>query len=276
MPHAIWKGSVGFGLVNIPVSLYSGESRDELGFTMLDKRDMSPIGYKKFNKKTGEDVKKQDIVKGYELSEGEFVTLSDEELKRAAPDKTQRVDIHAFVDADDLDPAFFSAPYYLEPAAKADKVYGLLREALKRTKKAGVATVVLRAKQYLAVVLPRGDALMLLLLRYAHELRSPDELRLPAGDAKKLKLSEPELKMAERLIEDLAAPWEPSKYHDEYREALLDFIKKKSEAGGTKHVELPEPSKKVEPPADIMALLKKSVAHVGKAKAPVRGRPLHH
>jgi DNA end-binding protein Ku len=273
MAHAIWTGSVGFGLVNIPVNLYSGEESDggRLGFTMLDKRDMSPVGYKKVNKKTGREVSKQDLVKGFEFRDGEYVTVSDADFKRAAPEKTQRVDIQAFVHADEIDPAFFSQPYYLEPAARADKVYALLREAMKRSGKIGVATVVIRAKQYLAAVVPRGDALELVLLRYPGELRDPGELHLPEGDAKKLKLSEAELKMAERLIEDLAAPWDPSRYKDEYKEQLLAFIKRKAEKGEISEVEPPEKPAKAAPPADIMALLKASVEG-GKAKAPARGR----
>jgi DNA end-binding protein Ku len=269
--HAIWKGSVGFGLVNIPVSLYSGEeSGGSLGFTMLDKRDMSPVGYKKVNKKTGREVTRQDIVKGFEYREGEFVTVTDADFKKAAPEKTQRVDIQAFVRADEIDPAFFSQPYYLEPAARADKVYALLREAMKRSGKIGIATVVIRARQYLAAVVPREQALELVLLRYPEELRDPSELHLPEGDAKTLKLSEAELKMAERLIEDLAAPWEPRKYKDEYKEQLLDFIRRKAEKGEVEEAEPPEKPKKAPPPADIMALLKASVeGGGGRAKAPV-------
>ena len=275
MPHAIWTGSVGFGLVNIPVNLYSAESREEhLGFTLLDKRDMSPVGYKKISKKSGQEVSKQDLVKGYEWREGEFVLISDADLKKAAPDKTQRVDIKAFVDGDDIDPSYFSVPYYLEPAAHSERIYALLREALKRSGKIGIATVVIRAKQYLAAVAPRGDALELLLLRYPHELRDPRDLHLPAGDAKKLKLSEAELKMAARLIDDLAAPWDPSRYKDEYRDQLLAFIQKKAAAGGLERVDVPEkPSKKLPaPPADIMKLLKESVASAkGRGKAHSRG-----
>lgn len=276
MAHAIWKGSVGFGLVNIPVNLYSGEARErELGFTMLDKRDMSPVGYKKVNKKTGAEISKQDIVKGYEYREGEYVTVTDADFKKAAPEKTQRVDIQAFVHAEEIDPAFFSQPYYLEPAARADKVYALLREAMKRSGKIGVATVVIRARQYLAAVVPRDDALELVLLRYPDELRDPRELHLPEGDAKKLKLSEAELKMAERLIEDLASPWKPSQYKDEYKDQLLGFIKKKAEKGEVSEVELPEKPKKAQPPEDIMALLKASVEGGAKGRAPVPAARRH-
>jgi DNA end-binding protein Ku len=277
MAHAIWKGSIGFGLVNIPVSLYSGETRDEVGFTMLDKRDMAPIGYKKINKKTGEEVKKQDIVKAFEYEEGRFVVVGEEDFKRAAPEKTQRVDIQSFVDLKELDPALFSTPYYLEPAPRSEKVYALLREALKRSGRAGIAEVVIRAKQYLAAVIPRGDALMLELLRYQHEVRKPEELHLPEGDAKKLKISEAELKMAERLIQDLVTPWKPEEHKDDYRDRLMEFIQKKAESGKVEEVETPEKPKAPAPPADVMKLLKASVAHAETSKggkAP-RGRVLH-
>lgn len=269
MAHAIWKGSVSFGLVNVPVSVYSGEDRGrELGFSMVDKRDMSPIGYKKINKTTGEEVPKNAVGKAFELDEGKYVTLSDEDFKRASPERTQRVDIAAFVDAGDIDPAYFDKPYYLEPAAKSEKVYALLREAMIRSKKIGVASVVIRSKQYLAVVVPRDRLLELCLLRYADELRDPGELHLPDRDLKKLKITEAELKMAERLIEDLAAPWEPAQYKDEYREELLEFIKRKAAAGEGK--EMPPEAKKprTAPPADIMALLKASLAAGSKGKPP--------
>jgi DNA end-binding protein Ku len=274
MAHAIWKGSVGFGLVNIPVSLYSGETRDDLSFTMLDKRDMSPVGYKKINKKTGEEVRKQDIVKAFEVEEGRFVVVEDADFKRAAPEKTQRVDIQEFVDVKELDPALFSTPYYLEPAPRSEKVYALLREALARSGKAGIATVVIRAKQYLAAVFPRGDALMLELMRFAHEVRKPEELHLPTGDAKKNKVTDAELKMAERLIEDLAGPFDPSRFKDEYRDQLKSFIEKKAQAGKTEDVDVPEKKQKKAPeaPADIMKLLKASVAHAAPKGAAPSGR----
>lgn len=276
MAHAIWKGSVSFGLVNVPVNLYSAEARgEELSFSMVDKKDMSPIGYKKVNKNTGEEVPKDRIIKAFELEEGRYVTVSDADFKRAAPEKTQRVDIVAFVDAGDIDPVYFEKPYYLEPAARSDKVYALLREAMVRTKKIGIATVVIRSKQYLAALVPRGKALELCLLRYAEELRDPEDLKLPADDPKKLKISEAELKMAERLIEDLAAPWDPSQYKDEFKAELLSFIEKKAKEGESAAIAEAPKAPKAAPPADIMALLKASVGQ--KVRAPVgAGRQVHH
>lgn len=276
MGQAIWKGSVGFGLVNIPVTLYSASARaDELRFTMLDRRDMSPIGYKKVSKSSGEEVPKEEQVKGFEVEEGRFVVLDDGDFKKAAPERAQRVDIFAFVGLEEIDPAFFSRPYYLEPAAKSDKVYALLRETLKRTRRAGIAKVVLRAREHLSALIAREGLLLLELLRYPEELRDPGELRLPETNLKKLKISETELKMAERLVSDLEAEWRPESYKDEYREQLLEFIRRKAETGKAEPVAIPKKPRE-EPPEDIMALLKQSVAKAETGKrAPAKGRYLH-
>jgi len=277
MPReAIWTGSLSFGLVNIPITLRPAESRKDIGFSLLDKRDMSPIGYRKINKNTGMEVPKEDIAKGYKVDEDRYVLISDDDFKRVAPERTQRVEIRAFVDVGDIDPAYFEKPYFLEPAKKSEKPYALLREAMKRTGKVGVATVVIRAKEYLAAVLSRGPALLLELLRFAHELRDPSDLHLPEEGSKKMRISEAELKMAERLIGDLEAKWDPRQFKDTYHDELLEFINKKAATGGIKAMRLPEKSSEVEPPGDIMELLKKSVAHVEKVRSGVpRARYLH-
>lgn len=273
MARAIWTGAVTFGLVNVPVSLYSGEARQEqLSFSMLDKRDMSPIGYRKVNKKTGDEVPKGDVVRAYEYEKGQFVVLDEEDFKKASPERTQRIEIKAFVDAAAIDPAYFEKPYYLEPAAKSGKVYALLREVMKRQGKIGIATVVIRAKEYLAALIPRGAMLELCLLRYPHELADPEDLKLPEEDPKKLRLSEGELKMAERLVQDLSAPWKPEDFRDAYRDELMEFIRKKASAGKAVEVQVPKAPKAPEAPADIMALLKQSVAHAEKSKTPADGR----
>ncbi len=264
----IWTGTVSFGLVNIPVALHSGESVKELHFTMLDRRDLSPIGYRKVNKNTGEEVPAGSVVKGFTLEDGRYVTLSDEDFKRASPERTQRIDIRSFVDGSRIEPAYFDRPYYLEPSPKHEKAYVLLREAMKRSKKVGIATIVLRSREHVAALMARGPALMLELLRYSDELRDPADLHLPAEEADRLKLSEGELAMAERLIEDLSGPWRPEAFKDEYRDELLAFIEKKAKAGKAE-AGLPAPEARAEatPPADIMALLKKSLAHRPKARS---------
>lgn len=276
MAHALWKGSIAFGLVNIPVNMYAAEKKQELDFRMLDKKDMSPVGYKKVNKTTGEEVPRERLVKGYEYQDERYVLVGEEDFKRAGAEKTQRIDIQSFADASEIDPAYFERPYYLEPAAKADKAYALLREAMRRAGKAGIATVVISSREHLAALLPRGDLLLLDLLRFQHELRGLSELRLPAADVKKLKISEAELKMAQRLIADLEAPFDASRYKDEYHDELLAFIRKKAQAGGLKEVTLPPEKKaRLEPPADIMKLLKESVGKTGKGKPP-HGKGLMH
>lgn len=256
MAHAIWKGSVAFGLVNIPVNLYPGEERASgLDFTLLDKKNMSPVGYKKYNKATGEEVPKERLVKGFEVEDDRYVLIEEADFKKAAAEKTQRVDIRAFVDAGEIEPAYFSKPYYLEPAAKAEKAYALLREAMARAGKAALATVVLRDRENLALLIPQGDMLLLEVLRYPAELKDREELRLPS----KIKLSAAELKMAQRLIEDMAGPFEPKEYRDTYREALKSFIEAKAKGAVAAPVVDDKP-RKAAPPADIMKLLKASVA----------------
>jgi DNA end-binding protein Ku len=275
MAATIWTGAVSFGLVNIPVTVRPAEARKELSFTMLDRRDMGRIGYRKVNKATGEEVPGTEIVKAYEYDDDRFVVVEEADLKRASPEKTQRIEIEAFVDLREIDPAFFEKPYYLEPTAKSDKAYALLREAMARTGKAGIASVVIKARQYVAAVVPRGEVLLLELLRYGSELRDPADLHLPAKEPKKLKISEAELKTAERLIGDLAGHWDPSRYKDEYRAELLAFIEKKAKAGKTEAA-APEPkAARLEPPTDIMALLKKSVAQAEAAAGKGRGRYVH-
>lgn len=263
----IWKGAVSFGLVNIPVTLHSGETASELHFSMLDRRDLAPIGYKKINKLTGEEVPKREIVKGFKRGPNEYVTVSDEDFKKASPERTQRIEITAFIDGGKIDPAQFERPYYLEPAAKSEKAYALLREAMRRENKVGIASVVLRARQYLAALIVRGPVIMLELLRYRSELVDPSHLHLPEEDLQRLKISEAELKMAERLIEDLSGPWKPEQYKDEYRSDLLAFIEAKAKAGKSRTgPAATAEAKHFEAPADIMSLLKKSLASSAHAR----------
>lgn len=262
MPRAIWKGSISFGLVSIPVGLFSAETRDEISFRQLDKRNLSPVGYKKYNKQDGKEVEAEDIVKGYEYDSDRYVLISDEDLKRANPEKTQTVDITDFVDLDDIDAEYYDKPYYLAPLKKNQKAYALLREALKRSGKVGVAKVVIRSREYLAAVVPHGDVLVLEILRYPHEIRGVDDLELPGDDLEKLGVTDREVKMAEMLIDTMTAEWDPSKYKDSYRDDLMALIEKKIESGQTEVLdETPVETEDAEPRGviDIMALLKKSV-----------------
>ncbi|HEX6912340.1 MAG TPA: Ku protein [Longimicrobium sp.] len=261
--RAIWKGSISFGLVNIPVGLFSAASPDELSFRQLDRRNLSPIGYRKYNKTSGEEVESEEIVKAYEYESGHYVVLSDEDLKRANPEKTQTVEITDFVDLDDIQPVYWDKPYYLGPVGKNRKGYALLREALKRTRKVGIAKVVIRSREYLSAVIPQGDVLLLEILRYPHEIRAAEDLDVPQGELKDMGINERELEMAERLVEGMTAQWEPEKYHDSYRDDLMALIQQRIESGNTNAPdETPVADVDVEAGGDvidIMALLKRSV-----------------
>ncbi len=272
MPHAIWKGSLSFGLVNIPVGLFPAEAPDDLDLTLLDRRDHARVGYSKINKESGEPIEQSDIVRGYEVSDGKFVILSDSDFKKANPKATQTVEIFGFVGAADIPPVYYDKPYYLAPLKGGAKPYALLREALARSERIGLARVVIRTRQYLAAVYPLDEVLVVNLLRYAHELRDPATLDLPQkkGGAGKIGLSPKEVELAEKLIAGMEEGWKPERYKDEYRDDLLALIKRKAKSPRAVEAE-PEP--KAEPMAeviDLMALLKKSVAEKGKrpARAP--------
>jgi DNA end-binding protein Ku len=260
MARAIWKGSISFGLVNIPVGLYAAETRNDLSFKMLDRKTKSPIHYKRISEESGKEVPWDETVRGYELENGKYVVLSDEDLKRAAPEATQTIDILGFVDLDEISPLFFDKPYFLAPDSKGTKAYALLRETLRRTGKVGIAKVVIRTRQYLAAVVARGDSdvLTLELMRYAHELRDPEELEVPRGKAG---VSEKELEIAKRLVEGMVETWKPEQYKDDYRNELMKLIEKRAKSGdlegSTQAAPKPEPrGGKV---VDLMALLKRSL-----------------
>ncbi len=262
MARGLWKGAISFGLVNVPVELFSAEKRSsELDLTMLDKRDLAPVGYKRYNKSTGEDVPWAEIVQGYEYEDGRYVVLSDEDFRRANVQASKTVDIQAFVDLRDIPPLFFETPYYLAPGKRGEKAYALLRDALKKAGKAGVATVVIRTRQYLAAVIPQDELLLMNTLRYADEIRAVEELAIPAA-ALQAKASAKEVDMALRLINDMSEKWEPGRYKDTYRDDLMARIKEKIKKGQTEEITQPEKGDKETASADVidlMALLKKSV-----------------
>ena len=231
MARAIWTGTVGFGLVQIPVSLYAAEERDELDLKMLDRRDFSPIGYERINKKTGKPVAWDDIVKGYEKDDGEYVVLTDADFEQANVEATHRIDILDFVDFSAIDPRYIDRPYYLAPQKAGKKAYAVLRETLRRTGKAGVGKVVIRSRQHLAAVVAADNALLLILLRFSDELRNASDLDLPERNLHKLGITPKELGMAEQLVEGMVEEFKPEKYEDEYKRDLLKLINKKAKAG---------------------------------------------
>lgn len=264
MPRELWKGAIQFGLVHIPVSLFPAQQSEELSFTMLDRRDLQPVGYKRFNKSTGEEVPYEKIVKGYEYDEGHYVTLEEEDFKRANVEASQTVDILGFVDAASVPAYYFEAPYYLAPGKHGVKGYALLRETLKRTGRAGLATVVIRTRAHLAALYPVGDVLVLNTLRYENELRDPADLKVP-GDLKAAKVQPKELAMAERLVKDMAIGWKPGQYHDTYRDDLMKLIEEKA-SGKAK----PAAKKKAPREAEIIdfaALLERSLGGRKRAEA---------
>ena len=269
--RAIWEGSISFGLVQIPVGLHTAESRDDIDFDLLDRRDMGPVGYQRFNRGTEEVVEWDDIVKGYEYADGKYVVVEKEDFKRANVKATQTVDIVHFTDASAIEPMLFEKPYYLVPAKKGLKAYVLLREVLRKADKVGVARVVIRTRESVAVLMVRGPALVLELLRYDHELRKPAEFDLPAQGSKQMKLAPAELKMAERLVAEMEAPFKPEQFKDTYRDDLMALIKRKVKSGDTQE---PEAEEEAAPEAsnvvDIMALLRRSLGGEGKATAKKR------
>jgi DNA end-binding protein Ku len=262
MARGLWKGAISFGLVNVPVELHSAEKRSsELDLTMLDKRDLSPVGYKRYNKSTGEDVPWAEIVKGYEYDDDKYVVLSDEDFRRANVEASRTVAIQAFVDLKDIPPLFFETPYYLAPGKRGEKAYALLRDAMKKSGKAGIATVVIRTRQYLAAVIPQEDVLLMDTLRYADGVKSPEELGVPGGTLHQ-KASPKEIDMALRLIGDMSEKWQPAKFKDTYRDDLMARIKEKIKQGDTEKITEREKGEKEPKRAeviDLMALLKKSV-----------------
>ena len=280
MARGLWKGAISFGLVNVPVELFSAEKRSsELDLTMLDKRDLAPVGYKRYNKATGEDVPWAEIVKGYEYEDDKYVVLSDEDFRRANLEASKTVDIQAFVDLKEIAPLHFETPYYLAPGKRGEKAYALLRDAMKKAGKAGIATVVIRTRQYLAAVIPQDDVLLMETLRYADEIRATEELGLPKG-ALHHNVSAKEIDMALRLIDDMSEKWKAEKFKDTYRDDLMARIHEKIKQGETE--EITEPEKGEKEPAranviDLMALLKKSVEKkqdkpTNKAEKPAQKR----
>src|SRR5438093_3677060 len=224
----IWKGSISFGLVSIPIALYPATQREELSFRLLRASDLSPVNYKRVAQADGKEVPWDQIVKGYEYEKDKFVVLKDEDFRRADVEATQTVDIIDFVELEQIDPMFFDKPYYLEPQKAGLKSYALLRDALKKTGKVGIAKVVIKTRQHLAAVKPRQNVLVLELMHFADELIKPTSLKIPSS----IDVGSKELEMATALIDSLTDAWDAEKYTDDYRSALLKLIHEKVEHGG--------------------------------------------
>ncbi|MFZ5656555.1 MAG: Ku protein [Pseudomonadota bacterium] len=266
MARPIWTGSISFGLLNIPIQLMSGERRTDIHFRMLDARDNSPVRYERVNAETGEEVPWKEIVKAYEFSKDNYVVLQPEDIRRAATENHETIAIEAFVDADSISPAYLEKPYILVPGKKAEKGYVLLREVLKKNNRVGIGRVVIRTREYLSMLTPQGDALMLILMRFPQELVDVSDYELPAGSARAWHVTPREMEMAEMLMESMTEEWKPANYRDEFRERLSEVIKLRIKQTQTAHIEDEKEDEEAETATnvvDFMSLLKKSLEKKG-------------
>jgi len=278
-PRVLWKGAISFGLVHIPVALYSATVDHAIDFNWLDKRTMDPVGYKRVNKKTGKEIAREQIVKGIEYEDDQYVVLSDEEISAAYPKTTQTVEIEAFVPADSIPFVYLERPYYVAPINRGAKVYALLRETLQRAGRVGIARVVIQTKQHLAVLVPTGPGLVLNLLRWGADIRPWKDLPLPSESARKAGLTERELKMAKELVEDMSADWNPEDYKDSFKDEIMRLVDEKVEAGQTEEVTQPESEEETGKSSakilDLTELLQRSLRKGGdKKEEPKARKPL--
>jgi DNA end-binding protein Ku len=258
MARPIWSGTISFGLVSVSVRMFSATESKELRFHFLDKKDLQPIGYEKVRRDTGKTVDPDDLVRGFEVQKGQYVTLEDEDLDRLDIELTKTIDICDFVDLDEIDPIYFRKAYYLSPQDGAEKPYRLLVRALEETGKVGIAKVVIRNKQHLAALRAWNGTLVLETMYYADEVRQPEKV-----DGK-ARLQKPEVEMAKSLVENLSEPFKPEKYDDTYRKELLDLLRAKA-----KGKPLPEPEAEEEGEVvDLMSALRESVERTQKKSRP--------
>jgi DNA end-binding protein Ku len=267
MPHAIWRGSISFGLVTIPVTIMPAEEPRELAFHLLDDRDMAQVHNKRVNAATGEEVPFEHVAKGFEIEEGRWVLVTDDDVRAANVEATQTIDVLAAVCASDIDPEYFDKPYYLAPEKAGRKAYALLRETLRAEKRVALAKVVIRTRQHLAAIIPEGDALILEILRYPYELRGAGDLELPASDLPAAGVTDTEMALARQLVQAIAGPFEPDapEYRDTYHDDLLALIRRKAEGG-----QVIAPAAPATPSAtgsvDIVTLLKRSLEEAARVK----------
>jgi DNA end-binding protein Ku len=276
MARAIWKGAISFGLVHIPVALESATSSKQLDFDWLDKRSMDRVGYKRINKSTGKEIASKHIVKGIEYEKDRYVVISENEITAAHPKATQTIDIFAFVDITDIPLINIRKPYFLSPDRKGEKVYALLRETLVKTGKVGLANLVIRTRQRLAVLMPLDSALVVVMLRWPEEVRSLDQLNL-GEEVSDPKLSKQELDMARKLVENMTSEWKADDYRDSFEEKILKLVEEKAKAGKIESVEQADEAHEERRSAnvvDLTELLKRSLASRGKSKAaPAKAPP---
>ncbi|KQR63253.1 Ku protein [Acidovorax sp. Leaf160] len=260
--RTLWRGAISFGLVHVPVGLYAATQNSGIDFDWLDKRSMEPVGYKRINKITGKEITAANIVKGVEYEDGRYVVLSPEEIEAAFPKTTQTIEIEAFLDADEIPFVYLERPYYTAPLKRGEKVYALLREALRKTNKVGVAKVVIQTKQHLAVLIPCGRALILNLLRWGGEIRSFEQLNLPPLGAKAAGIRDAEMTMATQLIDDMTQGWNADQFRNSFAEEIHKLVQTKAEAGDIADVVKAAAQETAPASADVLdltALLRRSL-----------------
>ena len=261
MARPIWTGTISFGLLHVPIRLFAGEHSVDLHLRMLDGRDKSRIRYERVNAETGKEVPWKDIVKAFEYRKGSYAVIDEETLKRAAPQNNETIDLETFVDRESIDPRYFEKPYLLVPDRRADKPYVLLRDTLKRTGKVGIARVVIRTRQYLAMLMPLEHALVLILMRFPQELVDVSEYDIPEGEAADYRIGQRELDMAAQLIESMSGDWSPEDYKDDFRDRLRKIIEERvaQEPDSDEHAVAPDDERPTQNADDFMELLKQSL-----------------
>jgi DNA end-binding protein Ku len=276
MARSIWKGAISFSLVHIPVSLHTASRANGLDLDLLDRRDFSPVGYQRVNKTTGKVVGWDDIVKGYEYRKGEHVVLTDEDFRRANVAATQTIAIRAFVRQHEIPPQYFETPYYLAPDKRGQKVYALLREALRKTGRWAIGSVVVRTRAYVCALIPHGETLVLNTLRYADELLPADSIAAPPASLRKAGVTAKELELAHKLIEDMTDTWNPDRYKDTYRHDLMKRVEEKVRKGQTHTLTEPareKPARRSAEIVDLTALLKRSLEKTTRSAPASESRP---
>jgi len=269
-PRAIWKGAVSFGLVYIPVHLHTAARDSTLDLDLLDSRDFSPVGYQRYNKRTGKVVDWEKIIKGYEYRKGQYVALNDEDFRQANVEASQTIDIVSFAERADIPPEYFEMPYYLEPTEGGEKTYALLREAMRGSSRVAIGSFVIRGRQHFCAILAHERALMLNTLRFAEELVDASALELPPARASAAKVSRAEIAMARRLVEEMSGAWRPEAFKDTYRRDLMRRIHEKIRKRQT-HELTPAAEPAEERPSaeviDLMAVLRRSLEEGGRPRA---------
>jgi len=277
--RAVWRGAISFGLVHIPVALHAATVNTDLDFDWLDKRTLDPVGYRRINKRTGEEIEPENVIKGIAYEKDKYVVLTDEEIRAAYPRVTQTIAIDSFVPNTQIPFVYLERPYYLEPINKGEKVYVLLRETLLRTQRVGVARVVIQNKQHLAALVPSGPGLVLNLLRWGDEIRSWEDLALPPEGAKAAGVSDKELAMARQLVEEMTGRWDPHQFTDSFKDEILALVDRKVKAGQLHAV--PQPAQAAPEEAEplpfgaqvlnLIDLLQRSLHPDGGAASPDNG-----